>query len=308
MAPKFSVIIPVYNGESTIKRAVESVLAQTWPAHEIIVVDDGSTDSTPSIVTAFGRGIRYFRQDNAGVSAARNCGSQQATGDWLAFLDSDDWYYPDRLRLHAEWIMSDPDLDFLTGDYDYVRPDGSRISGSMEKHASGRAMLIKAAGSDNVVMVEEELGIFIEEHFGDTHTLSVPRQRFLSLGGYPTGYRVCEDVFFLTKVCAVSKRVGVICRPLAAYLIHGSSATRRDPVQAQLDNVRTLVALITAAADYPPAIRHGVYARLRNARQDLGAALSRAGHRWSAIKAVMPTLWENSVMAGLRDVISMVRG
>ena len=308
MGPKFSVIIPVYNGAATLSHAVESVQKQTWPAHEIIVVDDGSSDDTPRIARGFDASVRYLRQANAGVSAARNAGVQLASGDWLAFLDADDWYYPDRLRLHAEWIMSDPELDFLTGDYDYVRPDGSPISGSMEKHKAGRAMLDKAAGAANVVMTAEELELFVADHFGDTHTLSVPRKKFLELGGYPLGFRVCEDVFFLTRLCAVSQRVGVVCRSLAAYSIHDASATRRDPLRAQLDNVRTLVAIAAEARSYPAPVRRGTAKRLRYGRLNLGYALTRAGRRFAAVSAVAPTLWENPGLSGLRDIVSMVRG
>lgn len=70
-----------------------------------------------------------------------------ASGDWLLFLDADDWFYPDRLEAHAHVIVDDPALDFLTADYDYRRPDGSRISGSLKIHPSGRAMLAKADAS-----------------------------------------------------------------------------------------------------------------------------------------------------------------
>lgn len=142
----FSVIIPAYNSAATIGRAIDSVLRQTYPAHEIIVVDDGSADSTRDEVARFGDRIRYLHQANAGVSAARNKGAHEATGDWLAFLDADDWYFPDRLRLHAEWIESDPTLDFLTGDYEYRREDGSVIGRSMDSHEAGRRLLTKAGG------------------------------------------------------------------------------------------------------------------------------------------------------------------
>ncbi|HYE37070.1 glycosyltransferase family 2 protein [Methylocaldum sp.] len=306
--PSFSVIIPAYNAEGFIVRAIESVLAQTWPAHEIIVVDDGSSDATAAKIAAFGDRIRYLRQDNAGVSAARNRGAQAATGDWLAFLDADDWYYPDRLRRHAEWIERDAGLDFLTGDYDYCRPDGNRISGSMEIHDSGRAMLAKAAGEETVVMMADEFESFVADHFGDTHTLSLPRVTFLNLGGYPTGYRVCEDVFFLVKLCAVSQRVGVACAPLAAYLIHDASATRRDPLHAQIDNVRTLTALADAARAFPDVIRRGVQTRLREGRFNLGCALTRAGRRGDALRAVLPSIWESPGLRSVRNVLSMVRG
>jgi len=306
--PRFSVIIPAYNAEKFITRAIDSVLEQTWPAHEIIVIDDGSTDTTAASVASFGASVRYVYQNNAGVSAARNSGAQAATGDWLAFLDADDFYYPDRLKWHAEWIAQDDRLDFLTGDYDYQRADGSHISSSMQKHAAGRAILAKAAGSQNMVMTADELEPFIADHFGDTHTLSVPRATFLKLGGYPTGYRVCEDVFFLVKLCAISQRIGVVCQPMAAYVIHDASATRSDPLRAQIDNVRTLIAMSRTAHTYPHQVQKGVRTRLRQGRLNLGYALVRAGKRTQAIKAVLPSLWENPGLASLRNLISMVRG
>ena len=226
--PTFSVVIAVFNGASTIRRAIESVLAQTFPPIELIVIDDGSTDDTPAVVAGFQDRVRYHYQPNAGVSAARNAGANIARGEWLAFLDADDWYYPDRLRWHAEWIARDPSLDFLTGDYEYRREDGSVISRSMESHPAGRAMLAKANGRSAVVMNADEFEEFCADHFGDTHTLSVPRQTFLELGGYPLGYKVCEDVHFLIRLCARSRRAGVVCQPMGAYLIHDRSATRAD--------------------------------------------------------------------------------
>ena len=308
MDPKFSVIIPVYNGAMTIRRAVESVLTQAWSAYEIIVVDDGSEDDTPDILRKFGGVVRYIRQQNAGVSAARNLGAHHATGDWLAFLDADDWYYPDRLRLHAEWLKRDHNLDFLTGDYDYVDTAGNRTSGSMEIHQCGRSMLRKAAGAEKLVMGAEDMENFVADHFGDTHTLSVPRTTFMQLGGYPIGYRVCEDVYFLIRLCAASRRAGVICLPLAAYLIHDASATRREPLRAQAENVRTLVAIAAESQRYPAAVRRGVYRRLRRGRLDLGNALLRSGRKVEAVRAVAPTLRESPGVAGLRDIISMVIG
>jgi glycosyltransferase involved in cell wall biosynthesis len=77
--PRFSVIIPAYNAEAFIARAIDSVMAQTWPAHEVIVVDDGSSDGTAQTVAQYGDRVRCLRQDNAGVSAARNAGARAAT-------------------------------------------------------------------------------------------------------------------------------------------------------------------------------------------------------------------------------------
>jgi glycosyltransferase involved in cell wall biosynthesis len=92
-----SVVIPAYNAASVLPRAIESVLGQTSRPEEVIVVDDGSTDNTAQVATQYGPSITYIRQDNAGASAARNRGIAEATGEWIAFLDSDDEWLPPKL-------------------------------------------------------------------------------------------------------------------------------------------------------------------------------------------------------------------
>lgn len=309
MTPRFSVVIPAFNAEATLARAIESVRAQSWPAHEIIVVDDGSTDATAGVARQVGDAVRLLRQNNSGVSAARNAGAAAATGDWLAFLDADDWYAPDRLKLHAEWIAEDAALDCLTGDYEYRDDSGSLLGTSMAQHESGRSMRAKAAGAARVVMeTPAEIAAFVADHFGDTHTLSVPRARFVELGGYPTGFKVCEDVHFLTRLMAKSRRVGVICQSLGTYVIHGGSATRRNPVAAQRENVRTLTDLVRLAENFPAPVRQGVAARMQSARYNLGCALSKSGQRVAAVGAVLPTLAARPGWRSLRDVLSMLKG
>lgn len=309
MSPRFSVIIPAFNAVATLARAIESVRAQSWSAHEIIVVDDGSSDATAEVAGRFGDAVRLIRQGNRGVSVARNAGAAAASGDWLAFLDADDWYAPDRLKLHAEWIAEDAALDCLTGDYEYRNAAGALLGTSMVQHESGRMMLSKAAGASRVVMeAPAEIAAFVAEHFGDTHTLSVPRSLFVEVGGYPTGYQVCEDVHFLTRLVAKSRRIGVICESLGVYVIHDGSATRRDPVAAQQENVRTLTDLAGKSQNFPSPVRQGVAARMANARYNLGCALSRNGQRLAAASAVLPSLIARPGWRSLRDVVSMLKG
>jgi GT2 family glycosyltransferase len=306
--PRFSVVIPAFNAAAALAQAIESVRAQTWPAHEIIVVDDGSTDATAEVAHRFAD-VHLIRQVNRGVSVARNAGAAAASGDWLAFLDADDWYAPDRLKCHGEWIAEDPALDCLTGDYEYRDDAGRLIGTSMAQHESGRMMLGKAAGAARVVMeTPAEIAAFVADHFGDTHTLSVPRARFTELGGYPTGFRVCEDVHFLTRLIAGSRRVGVVCRSLGVYVIHGGSATRRDPVAAQHENVRTLTDLARRVTQCPTPVRQGVAARMANARYNLGCALNRNGERLAAARAVLPNLAARPGWKSLREVLSMLKG
>lgn len=307
--PRFSVIIPAFNSAATLARAIDSVRAQSWPAHEIIVVDDGSTDASAEIARQFGETVRLIQQPNSGVSVARNVGAAGATGDWLAFLDADDWYAEDRIKLHAEWIEDDAMLDFLTGDYEYRDAEGSLLGMSMARQESGRMLLAKAAGSTRVVMeTPAEITAFMADHFGDTHTLSVPRASFFELGGYPTGFKVCEDVHFLTRLVAKSRRIGVVCVSLGVYCIHDASATRKNPIAAQQENVRTLIDLERLARNFSTPVRQGVKQRMQSARYNLACALTRNKQSLAAIHAVLPSLIGNPGWRSLRDVLSFIKG
>ena len=303
--PTFSVVIPVFNGASTLRRAIDSVLAQSYPAAEIIVVDDGSTDDTPAVINSLRGRVRGLRQPNAGVSAARNAGAEHATSEWLAFLDADDWYYRDRLLRHAEWIARDPSLDFLTGDYEYRDADGTLVSRSMEITEAGRALLARAAGAREVLMGPDDMTHFLERHFGDTHTLSVPRRTLLELGGYPVGRAVSEDVSFLIRLCARSRRVGVICEPLGVYCIHGASATRKDPLRSQQLTLQTLLPLRGELAGAPVEVRRGYSGRLHRARLDLAYALLRQRRDAEALRTVLPSMLDTPDARRLRDVVAI---
>lgn len=95
--PLVSVIIPTFNRAGWLSESIDSVLHQTHPSVELIVVDDGSTDHTPDVVQAFGDRLTYLQQPNRGVSAARNVGVAASRGTWVAFLDSDDLWQPSKV-------------------------------------------------------------------------------------------------------------------------------------------------------------------------------------------------------------------
>lgn len=103
---EISVVIPTFNRAGTIGRSIESVLAQTYSAAEIVIVDDGSKDNTCQVVQTYGNKVRYLYKENMGVSAARNRGVNQTTSDWIAFLDSDDYWCDQHLERISEAIKA----------------------------------------------------------------------------------------------------------------------------------------------------------------------------------------------------------
>ncbi len=108
--PVISVLIPAYNRAWSLARAIDSVLRQSLHEFELIVVDDGSTDNTRAILEAYGDSIRVLRQENAGVSAARNAGIRASSGEFVAFLDSDDEWLPEKLRIQYAFFENHPQV------------------------------------------------------------------------------------------------------------------------------------------------------------------------------------------------------
>lgn len=135
---RVSVIIPTYNRADLVTRAVRSALAQTFPAHEIIVVDDGSSDNTSQALATFGAQIRYVHQANQGVSKARDRGIQEARGNLIAFLDSDDVWEPWKLALQVTCLRQYPDIVLLGTNALEVNDSGSAKPDFMRTYSAYR--------------------------------------------------------------------------------------------------------------------------------------------------------------------------
>src|SRR5581483_4857500 len=101
-APLVSVVVPVYNGAKYLRQALDSALGQTYPRLQLVIVDDGSTDSSAEIIASYGPRLCSIRQANAGVACARNAGIRAAAGDLIAFLDQDDWWLPEKVDRQVE--------------------------------------------------------------------------------------------------------------------------------------------------------------------------------------------------------------
>jgi hypothetical protein len=115
MRPLVSILIPCYNAERWVAQAIESSLRQTWPEKEVIVVDDGSTDVSLAIIQGFGDRIRWETGPNRGGNAARNRLLELAQGEWLQYLDADDWLLPEKVAQQIEFLESHPKTDIVYG-------------------------------------------------------------------------------------------------------------------------------------------------------------------------------------------------
>lgn len=125
-SPLVSVVIPCYNHGAYVSKAIESVLKQTYQNIEILVVDDGSTDNTKNTVERF-NGVRYIYQENQGLSAARNTGARFSAGDYILFLDSDDWLYPRGIETNVKHLVQHDKAAFVSGIYDAFYVDENTI-------------------------------------------------------------------------------------------------------------------------------------------------------------------------------------
>ena len=155
-----SVIIPTYNRGWTIGEAVDSVLAQDYREFELIVVDDGSTDNTPEVLDAYRGTIKVFRQENTGVSAARNRGIAEASGRFIAFLDSDDLWLPQKLSRQVEFFNTTPDALICQTEEVWIR-SGVRVN-PKKRHQKPSGMifepsLVLCLVSPSAVMIRRSL-------------------------------------------------------------------------------------------------------------------------------------------------------
>lgn len=177
MVQSISVVIPARNASATLGRAIDSVLAQTLPPHEIIVVDDGSTDETSTVASAFAA-VKLIRLNEArGAAAARNTGIRAAQGEWVAFLDADDEWLAEKLRMQAARIEPGQSMAFCASEE--FGPDGSSLGDTFR----GRPVCASADAWKSL----------LKTNFVATPTVMAPRALLLQLGGFNEKLPLGED-------------------------------------------------------------------------------------------------------------------
>jgi glycosyltransferase involved in cell wall biosynthesis len=200
-----SAVIPVYNGARYVRAAIDSALAQTLPDLEIVVVDDGSTDATPEILAGYGPRIRVHRQPNGGVAAARNAGVRAARGEYVAFLDADDVWLPEKLARQLPAFDED-DVALV-------------YSGMTVVDADLRPLRVVEPPPPDAVLHNtlcvEPVNVPL------TMTGVVRRAAFDELGGFDARLSTSADADFVCRL-ALRHRVARVAEPLALYRQHGS--------------------------------------------------------------------------------------
>ena len=182
---KISVIIPSWNRADRLAAALDSVRAQSLVPHEVIVVDDGSTDNTRELLSRHYPEVRYLYQQNNGVSSARNTGIMAASGDWIALLDSDDRWEPLKLERQQQAIQAQPGYRLCHCDEIWIR-NGKRVN-PMKKHAKQggkifRQCLPRCVISPSAVMIQREV--------------------FAGIGLFDENLPACEDYDLWLRICA----------------------------------------------------------------------------------------------------------
>lgn len=217
--PEVSIIIPAFNAKRYLRETLESVLAQTHPSFEVIAVDDGSTDATPEVLGEYAGRIRVLRQANAGRAAACNAGARMAEAEWLAFIDADDLWSPEKLEIQlrncAQFAISHTNSYFFGENCQEVtKTDITPQYGGW-------------------VLDRLLVGNFIT-----TSTVMLRRDVYFEFGGFDRGYYFAEDWPLWLRVCA-KYELGYVAQPLGRYRVHAASKTMRVP-QMHADALRIL--------------------------------------------------------------------
>ena len=212
-SPKISVVIPCFNYGHFLIDAVSSAQQQELRPHEILVVDDGSSDSTPEVAKTLGGQIRYIRTENRGVASARNLGTVEATGDWVAFLDADDFWLPSKLS--AQWTALQRSRNAI---YPAIQCGFTLANSHLEPQ--GTSVGVARLSRKEVLLMKPQLTLV-------SSTLLIQRDVFLQLGGFRHDLGTSADYDLGLRLVHRDLLLS-IPRSLVLYRMHGRQM-HQDP-------------------------------------------------------------------------------
>jgi glycosyltransferase involved in cell wall biosynthesis len=243
-APLVSVIIPTFNHADYVGQAIESVLQQSYPHVEIIVIDDGSTDGTADILQRFAERIRCIRQSNRGLSAARNAGLQLARGDLIGLLDADDLYGPEYLRTMVALLASHPEAGGAYCGYRSIDVDGRLLP-----HLENRVMAPQALHTS--LLMGNYLGV---------NAPLVRRDCYLRCGGFDERLQASEDWDMWLRLTASSTWIGT--REVLVFRRVLAQSMSTDPARMLASRLQVLATHVGPPEDAAlDSVRNRAYAR-----------------------------------------------
>jgi hypothetical protein len=219
--PDFSVLIATYQAAATIGDALESLLGQSVPPREVIVIDDGSEDGTDQIVAGFGARVRYVRQPNQGAPSALNRGVRMAEGEFVATLDADDVYERERLAELGRLAARRPELDLLMSDAT-IEQDGTALATFCQETP--------------FATTDQDLAI-LDRCF--VAWPAIRRSRLIAVGGYSTALRIAYDWECHLRLIIAGAQAGLVPQPLLRYRLWPGSLAG-DRVAALRERVTVL--------------------------------------------------------------------
>lgn len=191
---RISVIIPTFNREKWVTKAIDSVQSQTHPVHELIVIDDGSTDHTLQRIDE--KKVKILTQKNKGPSAARNLGARHAEAPWLAFLDSDDCWLPEKINHQVSYLKSHPESKWCYTDESWIRK-GKRVN-ACKHHAKSGGMIFENCIPLCIV---------------SPSSVVIEKETFLKYGGFDEDLPAAEDYDLWLRL-SLHHEIGYIAKPL----------------------------------------------------------------------------------------------
>lgn len=216
--PIVSVVIPAFNAAAFVTQAVDSVLAQTWPHREILVINDGSTDNTLDVLTAYGNAIRVINKPNGGLSSARNRGIEEASGRYVAFLDADDRWLPAKLSRQVAVLEQTDKIGFCSTVAQVVDPDDQFLN--TWSCPDIRGSLLQTLFRQNGAIPGSGSGVMVR------------RDLFEKAGRFDESLRSLEDIDLWMRLAAISD-YRCIDEPLTIIVKHPDSMSRNLAVMRE---------------------------------------------------------------------------